>query len=291
MKKKMTNEKKIKLLAWVCSEVLSYDEYYGTDHHYDHHHLASFIKEKHRNIDLNKELDHQSHQQSEETKRKALFLSLPIPKRRRTTRIAIRSYRHHQLPPPLPLPLPGEETNIILKSSTPKRHRIVKFRRQIQHEPCKGGVIDGPDPPPPISEELSQIISTMTLPDHPQQSPLKLVIQRKLFQSDTQPNLNRLQMPLKQISSDDFLNDDEKNKINQKEGIKVRFIQPNLEEENDLTLTRWKYKGENSLCYVLNKNWYRGVVQKNRLKMGQIVQVWFFRDKDGSPCFAMVNLG
>ncbi|KAF4394840.1 hypothetical protein G4B88_002717 [Cannabis sativa] len=141
----------------------------------------------------------------QERKRKGLSISLPTPKRRRIAPTpSVQSYRE-------------ETNNINLKS-------------QIQNESCKGGVINGPDPPPPISEELSYIIRTMTLPDHQQQSPdLKFVIQRKLFQSDTQPNLNRLQMPLKQISSGDFLNEDKKNKINQKEGIKVQFIQPNLE--------------------------------------------------------------
>uniref|UniRef100_A0A803P5X6 B3 domain-containing protein n=1 Tax=Cannabis sativa TaxID=3483 RepID=A0A803P5X6_CANSA len=180
-----------------------------------------------------------------------------------------------------------EETKVTRRNKSNNKRKRIRDDSDTSNT-SKGGVIHGPNPPPPISEELAQVIRGMTNGD---QLNLKLVIQRKLFQTDTLSRQNRLQMPRNQISSDNFLNDDEKKKLDQNEGIQVRFIQPNLEEENGLVFKRWKYKNVNCAGYVFNKNWHKGVVQKNGLECGQLVQVWFFRDKDGNPCFAMVNLG
>ncbi|KAF4364224.1 hypothetical protein F8388_000176 [Cannabis sativa] len=219
---------------------------------------------------------------SEETKRSndIMILESAIPKRRRT------SDDHHD---DVVLRVVPEETKVTRRNKSNNKRKRIRDDSDTSNT-SKGGVIHGPNPPPPISisEELAQVIRGMTTGD---QLNLKLVIQRKLFQTDTLSRQNRLQMPRNQISSDDFLNHDEKKKLDQNEGIQVRFIQPNLEEENGLVFKRWKYKNVNCAGYVFNKNWHKGVVQKNGLECGQLVQVWFFRDKDGNPCFAMVNLG
>ncbi|KAF4364237.1 hypothetical protein F8388_000189 [Cannabis sativa] len=219
---------------------------------------------------------------SEERKRgkdDTMTLESGIPKRRRT------SDDHHD--DDVVLRVVPEETKVTRRNKSNNKRKRIRDDRDTSNT-SKGGVIHGPNPPPPISEELAQVIRGMTNGD---QLNLKLVIQRKLFQTDTLSRQNRLQMPRNQISSDNFLNDDEKKKLDQNEGIQVRFIQPNLEEENGLVFKRWKYKNVNCAGYVFNKNWHKGVVQKNGLECGQLVQVWFFRDKDGNPCFAMVNLG
>ncbi|KAM6592812.1 hypothetical protein CsatA_000515 [Cannabis sativa] len=325
MKKKMGNERRmIEALALVCSlhvEILSDND--------RSHHLGSvddLVEEKLRNIDVMKELKEDtpkrhctastsgqyyspSSSSSEETKRKSgipkrrrtasthstsssssseerkrgkddtMTLESGIPKRRRT------SDDHHD--DDVVLRVVPEETKVTRRNKSNNKRKRIRDDRDTSNT-SKGGVIHGPNPPPPISEELAQVIRGMTNGD---QLNLKLVIQRKLFQTDTLARQNRLQMPRNQISSDDFLNDDEKKKLDQNEGIQVRFIQPNLEEENGLVFRRWKYKNVNCAGYVFNKNWHKGVVQKNGLECGQLVQVWFFRDKDGNPCFAMVNLG
>ncbi|GMN43737.1 hypothetical protein TIFTF001_012943 [Ficus carica] len=45
-----------------------------------------------------------------------------------------------------------------------------------------------------------------------------------------------------------------------------------------------------SSFYVSSNNWYN-VAERNELKAGEIVQIWFFRSREGKPCFAVVNLG
>ncbi|XP_062119293.1 B3 domain-containing protein At2g31420-like [Humulus lupulus] len=157
---------------------------------------------------------------------------------------------------------------------------------QIKRRKSNGGVVGGPYPPPPIPQAMSDVIRS-TGHHH---LPL-LVIQKKLFHADIQAQQNRLSMPLNQINSDGFLSEAEKKKVGQ-EGMNVRFIESSM-EENRLILRKWCYKKTKNMSvfsYVFNKNWF-GVVEKNGLKVGDIVQVWVFRDKDGNPCFAMVNLG
>ncbi|XP_062119298.1 B3 domain-containing protein At2g31420-like [Humulus lupulus] len=159
---------------------------------------------------------------------------------------------------------------------------------QMKRRRSNGGVVGGPYPPPPIPQAMSDVIRSTG--HHHHHLPL-LVIQKKLFHADIQAQQNRISMPLNQISSDGFLSEAEKKKVDQ-EGMNVRFIEPSM-EENRLILRKWCYKKTKNVSvfsYVFNKNWF-GVVEKNGLKVGDIVQVWVFRDKDGNPCFAMVNLG
>ncbi|KAF4397106.1 hypothetical protein G4B88_008952 [Cannabis sativa] len=133
------------------------------------------------------------------------------------------------------------------------------------------GIIKGPDPPPPLSQaflekiRIMQGIDDATINDNNEEKPF-LIYQKGLFAADISLHLNRLSMPLKQIKSVDFLSLKEKAMISKK-NIEIRVIGPNLEEET-LLLTRWK-------CAAV----------------GQIVQIWFFRDINRNPCFAIVNLG
>ncbi|XP_062119297.1 B3 domain-containing protein At2g31420-like [Humulus lupulus] len=157
---------------------------------------------------------------------------------------------------------------------------------QIKRRKSNGGVVGGPYQPLPIPQAMSDVIRSTGQHHHP-----LLVIQKKLFHADIQAQQNRISMPLNQNSYDGFLSEAEKKKVDQ-EGMNVRFIEPSM-EENRLILRKWCYKKMKNMSvfsYVFNKNWF-GVVEKNGLKVGDIVQVWVFRDKDGNPCFAMVNLG
>ena len=171
-----------------------------------------------------------------------------------------------------------------------KRRRTTESEaQQSKKRKPSDGVVVGPSPPRPIPQAMSDVIRSSGH-DH-QQVPV-LVIQKKLFQADIEAQQNRLSMPLNQISSDGFLSEAEKKKVGHK-GLDVRFIEPSM-KENCLKLRKWCYKKKKKnmsvFSYVFNKNWY-DVVENNRLKVGDIVQVWFSRGKDGNPCIAMVNLG
>ncbi|CAB4301688.1 unnamed protein product [Prunus armeniaca] len=93
-----------------------------------------------------------------------------------------------------------------------------------------------------------------------------LVIQKKLRKTDLSKSGNRMSMPLNQISSTDFLEDDERGRLEKEETMKVQLIEPGL-VQGDINLRRWNMKKKN------------GKKQQNRnhLKEKDLVQVWSFR--------------
>ncbi|GMN37708.1 hypothetical protein TIFTF001_042674 [Ficus carica] len=126
-------------------------------------------------------------------------------------------------------------------------------------------------------------------------STVTFVIQKSLFQTDLEKVENRLSMTLKQIASDDFLTEEEKGTLVTRktdgglEGIEVGFIEPDKElRKTEMMLKKWDSKSSSS--YVFSRNWHK-VAQRNKLKVGDIVQIWFFRSREGKPCFAVVNHG
>ncbi|GMN43735.1 hypothetical protein TIFTF001_012937 [Ficus carica] len=152
----------------------------------------------------------------------------------------------------------------------------------------KRGVIAGPNPAPPMPKNLMELVrrdfdvSTVTF-----------VIQKSLFHTDLEKVENRLSMTLKQIASDEFLTEEEKRTLTRRrpdkrlKGIKVDFIEPNM-SRTEMMLKKWELQSSSS--YVLSHNWHN-VSQRNKLKAGDIVQIWFFRSREGKPCIALVNLG
>ena len=152
------------------------------------------------------------------------------------------------------------------------------------------GVIAVPDPAQPMPDKLME----MVIRDF-DVSTVVFVIQKSLFQTDLEKGENRLSMTLKQIASGDFLTEEEKRTMARRrphkrlEGIEVDFIEPDKElRKTEMMLKKWDSK--NSSSYVLSRNWHK-VAQRNELKVGDIVQIWFFRSREGKPCFAVVNLG
>ncbi|BFG23177.1 hypothetical protein CerSpe_094500 [Prunus speciosa] len=105
-----------------------------------------------------------------------------------------------------------------------------------------------------------------------------LVIQKKLRETDLSKSGNRMSMPLNQISSTDFLEDDERGRLEKEETMKVQLIDPGL-VQGDINLRRWNMKkknGKNSKIYVLRTQW-SDVAKRNHLKEKDLVQVWSFR--------------
>ncbi|VVA10941.1 PREDICTED: B3 [Prunus dulcis] len=105
-----------------------------------------------------------------------------------------------------------------------------------------------------------------------------LVIQKKLRKTDLSKSGNRMSMPLNQISSTDFLEDDERGRLEKEETMKVQLIDPGL-VQGDINLRRWNMKkmnGKNSKMYVLRTQW-SDVAKRNHLEEKDLVQVWSFR--------------
>ena len=119
-----------------------------------------------------------------------------------------------------------------------------------------------------------------------------LIIQKRLFKIDLEKVQSQLLMPFKQILSNSFLNSEEMNGLTRKtedgihhKGINVRFFRPCRFKETKIILMKWQSNGWS----VLTKNWY-GVANKIRLKVDDIVQIWFFRETNGNPGIGLVIL-
>ncbi|KAK9910696.1 hypothetical protein M0R45_034648 [Rubus argutus] len=112
---------------------------------------------------------------------------------------------------------------------------------------------------------------------------VELVIEKKLFKSDTIQGENRLSMPLKQIRSN-FLEDDEVKRLERDETLTVSLIDTKL-QERDICLRRWNMK--TSKWYVLKTQWIK-IVRDNKLRIGDVIQVWSFRDENNNLHLALV---
>ncbi|KAM0047789.1 putative DNA-binding pseudobarrel domain superfamily [Helianthus debilis subsp. tardiflorus] len=119
---------------------------------------------------------------------------------------------------------------------------------------------------------------------------VKLVIQKTLYTSDTLKTQNRLNMPLNQLETDEFLTEDERTIIEsdvpKENTIEVSLLGPTLEMyELKMELTMWRLPRTKN--YVLKTNWYRfWLDNKRRLQEGSKIQVWSFR-RDQQLCFAI----
>ncbi|KAL4337871.1 hypothetical protein HN51_047970 [Arachis hypogaea] len=123
-------------------------------------------------------------------------------------------------------------------------------------------------------------------------SRITLLIQKTLYQSDLDPQQNRLSIPSQQVKDKDFLLPTELESLEEKNGIKVKLIQPSL-EITELTLIKWfMHKGPGSkkvsISYILRSNWVK-VAKANNLEKNDVVQVWSFR-VDEKLCMAIVKL-
>ncbi|RYR26390.1 hypothetical protein Ahy_B02g060626 [Arachis hypogaea] len=77
-------------------------------------------------------------------------------------------------------------------------------------------------------------------------SRITLLIEKTLYNSDLNPQQNRLSIPSQQVKDKDFLLPTELEILEEKKGIKVKLIQPSL-EMTELTLIKWfMHKGPKS---------------------------------------------
>ncbi|EXB80468.1 hypothetical protein L484_004375 [Morus notabilis] len=164
-----------------------------------------------------------------------------------------------------------------------------KKRRRMMidiHEGQGKAYISKPNYAPDMPKELRDLIREKRGYD------VKLIIEKELYDTDVKKAQNRLSMPLKQILSDDFLNQKEKtilsgtNEQGRKpnDGVVVGLVEPCLEET---TMTLKKRDFTSTSSYVLINNWH-GLVERNGLVKGDTVRAWFFRVND-RPWIALVK--
>ncbi|GMI87711.1 hypothetical protein HRI_002440400 [Hibiscus trionum] len=152
--------------------------------------------------------------------------------------------------------------------------KLPKLKITKKHKPTC------PTPTPDLSDRFKQhIFQNMG------GSGLVLVIQKALFFSDINPTASRLSIPLSQVKTHEFLKKTEADDLANQSPMQVCLLDPSM-EKTTMTLNRWEM-GKTSL-YVMTESW-NSVVKNNRLKKGDIVQLWSFR-VDSNLCFALVRV-
>ncbi|KAH7851111.1 hypothetical protein Vadar_007460 [Vaccinium darrowii] len=137
----------------------------------------------------------------------------------------------------------------------------------------------------------------MYLPDLPLPEDfmdVKLVIQKELIPIDLCLTANRFCMPFKKLNRNDFLNENEQERLmvrtpngKRVERIRVLFIEPNGDRNAEgIVFKKWV----RPKMYVLIGQWHR-VCEKHKLEVGTIVRVYSFRFKEGELGFAMAVVG
>ncbi|KAM1142263.1 hypothetical protein FF1_042077 [Malus domestica] len=112
---------------------------------------------------------------------------------------------------------------------------------------------------------------------------VELVIEKQLTKTDISSSTNRMSMPLNQLISISFLEDEDKEMLENCKTMTVQLIDPGL-VQGDINLRRLvmgKEKKPGSAIFVLRTQW-GDVARKNKLKAGDVVQE---SDDDGdSEC-------
>ncbi|KAK8522369.1 hypothetical protein V6N12_056080 [Hibiscus sabdariffa] len=135
-------------------------------------------------------------------------------------------------------------------------------RSKKQKPPC-------PIPTPDLPDRFKRHISENMGGSGP-----VLVIQKALFFSDVNPTASRLSVPFSQVKTHDFLKSTEADALANQSPMEVCLLGPSM-EKTTMTLNRWEM-GKTSL-YVMTESW-NSVVKSNKLKKGDVVQLWSFRN-------------
>lgn len=186
-----------------------------------------------------------------------------------------------------------EEVSKLIKKKQNKAKKAVSMRSALSSIPSM---------PPDMPMEFKNKIQSL------HGFRVQLVIQKEIFPTDLSPHHDRLSMPKNQVSNPDFLGEQDKKILKLEGSIRVKVIDPNL-NEYELRLSEWKFKSRScsglskskrSSSYVLNSGWYKiSEKKKNKLQRKDIIQVWSFRvNNDDNPpvygeehlCFAVVKL-
>ncbi|XP_038883177.1 B3 domain-containing protein At1g05920-like [Benincasa hispida] len=118
-----------------------------------------------------------------------------------------------------------------------------------------------------------------------------LVLQKRLRKGDVEERRNRLLIPQRKIKTN-FLEVEEEEKLNRDIWWMVEIIEPDC-SVSLITLSKWEtWKG---VAYVFITEW-NGLVERNELKEGDLMQLWSFRaaggggGRRGRLCFMLLEL-
>ncbi|GKA62903.1 DNA-directed DNA polymerase [Tanacetum coccineum] len=117
-------------------------------------------------------------------------------------------------------------------------------------------------------------------------SDIKLVIQKLLYMSDLKKSQNRLNMPINQLETKDFLTNEEKTDLESVKEIVVPLLGPTLRMYAEPMKLKIRPMGRTN-NYVLMNKWNNFVEEnKDYLKQLSTIQLWSFR-VDQQLCFAL----
>nr|GEW08333.1 B3 domain-containing protein, DNA-binding pseudobarrel domain protein [Tanacetum cinerariifolium] len=206
----------------------------------------------------------------------AALVKEPVNKKKRTKRVeceqAKSSHANEQLQTPA-----NEQLQIVCWDPLANQHNEPdKKKRRIRPKVDYGPVVKNE-----MTERLQKFIT-----DEMNGSDLKLVIQKVLYMSDLAPGQNRLNLPLKQLLTEDFSSDEERWILQSDGEIKVSLVGPNLKMfKEPMELKIWDMTRTSNL--VLTSKWKQFVEEnKEYLKELSMIQKWSFR-KDQQLCFAL----
>lgn len=114
-----------------------------------------------------------------------------------------------------------------------------------------------------------------------------LVLQKRLRKGDVEERRNRLLIPQRKIRRN-FLEVEEEEKLNREIWWMVEIIEPDC-SVSLITLSKWEtWKG---VAYVFITEW-NGLVERNELKEGDLMQLWSFRAGGGHGrlCFMLLEV-
>ncbi|KAL7604683.1 hypothetical protein Lser_V15G15214 [Lactuca serriola] len=117
---------------------------------------------------------------------------------------------------------------------------------------------------------------------------MTLVINKKLYESDLLESQNRLSMPMKQLKTDEFLTENEKQDLENGKEFEVGLLGPTLRlHQKPMVMKMWRLKSTGRRSYVLKTNWNEFVKENEKeMKRHSKIQVWSFR-KDNRLFFAL----
>ncbi|XP_022156187.1 VID27-like protein [Momordica charantia] len=119
----------------------------------------------------------------------------------------------------------------------------------------------------------------------------RILMEKKLRESDVDENRNRLSIPAKKVK-EAFLLLDEEDRMSAGEDMEVEVIEPDSGTVSAVTLRRRRIGENQPPSYVLTGQWSQVVARNSdALKRGRRVRVWYFHDGDGDVglrlCFAI----
>ncbi|CAH1416810.1 unnamed protein product [Lactuca virosa] len=94
---------------------------------------------------------------------------------------------------------------------------------------------------------------------------MTVVINKKLYESDLLESQNRLSMPMKQLKTDEFLTENEKQDLENGKEFEVGLLGPTLRlHQKPMVMKMWRLKSTGRRSYVLKTNWNEFVKENEK---------------------------